>query len=117
MSEKMAEAIDDAVNGLVKRLTEKAQKLLTENREKLDTLGNALFEYEVLDRDEVERVLAGEKLEDSKKSRTYLFQEEMRKKQEEEKQNEEPPPDPGRPAPLPTEPESAQDAEIKGEHA
>ncbi len=117
MSEKMAEAIDDAVNGLVKRLTEKAQKLLTENREKLDTLGNALFEYEVLDRDEVERVLAGEKLEDSKKSRTYLFQEEMRKKQEEEKQNEEPPPDPGRPAPIPTEPESAQDAEIKGEHA
>ena len=118
MSEKMAEAIDGAINSLVKRLAEKAKQLLIENREKLDILGNALVEYEVLDRDEVDRVLAGEKLEDSKKSRTYRFQEELSKKREQEKKDEEPPPDPGRPAPIPPETNPLPtDPNVKGENA
>ena len=103
MSEKMAEAIDGAINSLVKRLAEKARQLLVENREKLDLLGNALFEYEVLDRDEIDRVVAGEKLDHTKKSRTYLFQEQMAKKREKERKEEEPPPDPGRPESIPTQ--------------
>ena len=103
MSEKMAEAIDGAINSLVKGLAEKAKQLLIENRDKLDLLGNALFENEVLDREEIDRVLAGEKLEGSKKSRSYLFQEKMAKKREEEKKAEEPPPDPGRPTLAPTQ--------------
>ncbi len=103
MSEKMAEAIDGAINSLVKKLTEKARELLVENREKLDLLGNALVEYEVLDRDEIDRVVAGEKLDNTKKSRTYLFQEQMAKKREQERKEEEPPPDPGRPENIPAQ--------------
>ena len=116
MSEKMAETIDDAINGLVKRMTQKARELLVENREKLDLLGNALFEYEVLDREEIDRVIAGEKLDHTKKSRTYLFQEQMAKKREEERKEEEPPPDPGRPQSVPAQvvpnsPEPSTDGE------
>ncbi len=118
MSEKMAEAIDGAINSLVKRLTEKAKQLLIENREKLDLLGNALFEYEVLDREEIDRILAGEKLDSTKKSRTYLFQEQLAKKREKERQDEMPPPDPGRPAPAATQvvPETPA-VDAKGENA
>ncbi len=118
MSEKMAEAIDGAINSLVKRLTEKAKQLLIENREKLDLLGNALFEYEVLDREEIDRILAGEKLDSTKKSRTYLFQEQLAKKREKERQDEMPPPDPGRPLPAATQvvPETPT-VEAKGENA
>lgn len=118
MSEKMAETIDGAINNLVKRMTEKARQLLAENRDKLDLLGNALFEYEVLDRDEIDRVLAGEKLDGTKKSRTYLFQEQMAKRQAEDRNKETPPPDPGRPAPAPTQivPELPT-GDAKGENA
>lgn len=118
MSEKMAEAIDGAINSLVKRLTEKAKQILIENREKLDLLGNALFEYEVLDREEIDRILAGEKLDSTKKSRTYLFQEQLAKKREKERQDEMPPPDPGRPLPAATQvvPETPT-VEAKGENA
>ena len=119
MSEKMAEAIDGAINSLVKSLSEKAKALLIENREKLDLLGTALFENEVLDREEIDRVIAGEKLESTKKSRTYLFQEMMAKKREEEKKAEEPPPDPGRPTPVPTQvvPETPVANKAEGEKA
>lgn len=118
MSEKMAEAIDGAINSLVKRLTEKAKQLLIENRDKLDLLGNALFEYEVLDRDEIDRVIAGEKLDSTKKSRTYVFQQEMAKKREQEKKEDEPPPDPGRPSPIPTQiVPTTPVADEKGENA
>src|SRR5574344_605000 len=95
MSEKMAEMIDDAVNSLVLSLTKKARKLLEDHRDKLDALGESLFENEVLDREEVDRVMNGEKLESTKKSRQYLSQ---KRKAEEAAKAEEPPPDPGRPA-------------------
>lgn len=117
MSEKMAEAIDGAINSLVKRLTEKAKQLLIENRDKLDLLGNALFEYEVLDRDEIDRVIAGEKLDGTKKSRTYVFQKEMAEKRAQEKKDDEPPPDPGKPSPAPTQVVPTPVADGKGENA
>src|SRR5574344_1702694 len=116
MSEKMAEMIDDAVNSLVLSLTKKARKLLEDHRDKLDALGESLFENEVLDREEVDRVMNGEKLESTKKSRQYLSQ---KRKAEEAAKAEEPPPDPGRPAadaaPKTEEEAPADPAQVKAE--
>jgi cell division protease FtsH len=97
MSEMMAEKIDNAVNGLIKRMDQAARKLLEENKDKLVDLAEALFEFEVLDREEIDRVMAGEKLTGTKKSRQYQALEEMAAKK---KREETPPPDPGKQPPI-----------------
>ena len=97
MSEMMAEKIDNAINGLIKRMDDKARKLLEENKDKLTDLAEALFEFEVLDREEIDKVMAGEKLTGTKKSRQYTAMEELAKKREEENT---PPPDPGNQPPV-----------------
>ena len=110
MSEMMAEKIDNAINNLIKRMDNKARELLEEHKDKLVDLAEALFEFEVLDREEIDKVMAGEKLTGTKKSRQYKAMEELAKKREEENT---PPPDPGdqppvapiadvQPAPAPT---------------
>jgi cell division protease FtsH len=97
MSEMMAEKIDNAINNLIKRMDQAARKLLEENKEKLVDLAEALFEFEVLDREEIDKVMAGEKLTGTKKSRQYQALEEMAEKK---KREETPPPDPGRQPPV-----------------
>lgn len=97
MSEMMAEKIDNAINGLIKRMDAAARKLLEENKDKLIDLAEALFEFEVLDREEIDKVMAGEKLSGTKKSRQYKAMEELAKKREEENT---PPPDPGAQPPV-----------------
>ena len=97
MSEMMAEKIDNAINNLIKRMDNKARKLLEENKDKLIDLAEALFEFEVLDREEIDKVMAGEKLTGTKKSRQYKAMEELAKKREEENT---PPPDPGDQPPV-----------------
>ena len=92
MSEKMAERIDNAINNLIHSLNERAKKLLEDNREKLIALAEALVEHEVLDREEVDKVIAGEKLESTKKSRQYQHILELAEKLKKENT---PPPDPG----------------------
>ena len=88
----MAEKIDNAINNLIKRMDKAAKKLLEQNKDKLIDLAEALFEFEVLDREEIDKVMAGEKLTGTKKSRQYQAMEELAKKREEENT---PPPDPG----------------------
>ena len=97
MSEMMAEKIDNAVNNLIKRLDQAARKLIEENKDKLIDLAEALFEFEVLDREEIDRVMAGEKLTGTKKSRQYKALEEM---EEKKKRENTPPPDPGKQPPV-----------------
>lgn len=97
MSEKMAEMIDDAINSLIKRMDQAARKLLEENKDKLIDLAEALFEFEVLDREEIDKVMAGEKLTGTKKSRQYQAMEELAEKK---KREETPPPDPGKQPPV-----------------
>jgi cell division protease FtsH len=93
----MAEKIDNAINNLIKRMDQAARKLLEENKEKLVDLAEALLEFEVLDREEIDKVMAGEKLTGTKKSRQYQALEEMAEKK---KREETPPPDPGRQPPV-----------------
>ncbi|WP_295073656.1 ATP-dependent zinc metalloprotease FtsH [uncultured Fibrobacter sp.] len=97
MSEMMAEKIDNAINNLIKRMDNKARELLEEHKDKLVDLAEALFEFEVLDREEIDKVMAGEKLTGTKKSRQYKAMEELAKKREEENT---PPPDPGDQPPV-----------------
>ncbi|MDR2731693.1 MAG: ATP-dependent zinc metalloprotease FtsH [Fibromonadaceae bacterium] len=92
MSEKTAEMIDDAVNDIVLTQVNRVNEMLLENRDKLDSLSEALFEHEVLNREEIDKVMAGESLSSTQKSRQY----QQRKERETQEQKKvEPPPEPG----------------------
>ena len=56
-SDETAKQIDDEVRRLVNEAYERAKKMLTENRDKLDKLAQALVEKEVLDIDEAKILL------------------------------------------------------------
>ncbi|HZE18695.1 MAG TPA: ATP-dependent zinc metalloprotease FtsH, partial [Candidatus Angelobacter sp.] len=62
-SEKTAIAIDEEVRNLVDGAYNHARQLLNDNLDKLHLLALALLEREMLDGEEVEKVLRGEKLE------------------------------------------------------
>ena len=61
-SEATAELIDIEVKKVVTRNYERAKKVLSENRTKLDMLAKALIEYESLDGSQIDLVLRGETL-------------------------------------------------------
>src|SRR5947208_9642873 len=63
MSNETAQAIDKEIRRVVEDGYERAKHLLTENREKLETLAKALLEYETLSGDEIKTVLAGEPID------------------------------------------------------
>ncbi|MGH7682077.1 MAG: ATP-dependent zinc metalloprotease FtsH, partial [Candidatus Eiseniibacteriota bacterium] len=62
-SEKTAIMIDEEVRGLVDGAYNRARQLLSDNLDKLHILSQALLEREILDGDEVEKLLRGEQLE------------------------------------------------------
>jgi len=62
-SEKTAITIDEEVKTLVEGSYKKAYKLLEHNIDKLHDLSNALLEREILDHEEIDKVLNGEQLE------------------------------------------------------
>nr|POE47174.1 mitochondrial inner membrane i-aaa protease supercomplex subunit yme1 [Quercus suber] len=67
LSSQTKQDIESEVRRLVEEGRDRAMKLLTERRTELDRLATALVEYETLDRDEMERVVRGEKLPDKLK--------------------------------------------------
>lgn len=62
LSSETKQEVESEVRRLVEEGRERAMKLLTENRIKLERLANALVEYETLGKDEMEAVVRGEKL-------------------------------------------------------
>jgi cell division protease FtsH len=62
-SEATAQEIDKEVRAIVEAAEKQATQLLTASLEKLHLLANVLLEREILDGDEIDRVLKGEKLE------------------------------------------------------
>lgn len=68
-SEQTAVQIDKEVKRIVDEASERAQTIISQNLEKLNALANALLEREILDREEIAKVLRGEKLEPRKSSR------------------------------------------------
>jgi cell division protease FtsH len=61
-SERTAEAIDEEVHALVQGAYDKARALLDQNVDKLHALAGALLEREILDREEIDDILAGKEL-------------------------------------------------------
>jgi cell division protease FtsH len=60
MSDSTAHVIDEEVRRLIDEAEARARQILTEHRKDLDTLANALLEYETLSGDEVRALLRGE---------------------------------------------------------
>ena len=69
-SEQTAIMIDEEVRSLVEGAYNRSRQLLLDNVAKLHSLAQALLEREVLDSEEIERVLRGEKLEPMPRSST-----------------------------------------------
>ncbi len=68
-SEKTAQLIDEEVKRFVVTAAEDVEKLLADNIDKLHALANALLEREILDGEEIDRILAGQRLAPSKNRR------------------------------------------------
>ena len=62
-SESTAVLIDQEVRNIIERAYNRAEALLKDNMDKLQLLANTLLEREVLDGDEMDRLLRGEKLD------------------------------------------------------
>jgi len=58
-SEKTAEVIDEEVKSIIDECLERGRKLLGGNKKKLERLAKRLIESEILDGDEVEKILNG----------------------------------------------------------
>ena len=71
-SQATAEEIDNEIRSIVQSRYESVMKLLGENRETLDRIADALFEYESLDGAEVDALIAGEELSRAKPERRRL---------------------------------------------
>lgn len=85
-SEKTAEIIDKEISSLIETAYEKAKKLLTDNKEKLDKLANVLLEKEVIFKEDLEEIF-GKRPFESETEKTKLIAE----KTEPEKDPEKPP--------------------------
>ena len=83
-SEKTAEEIDEEVHKLVEESYERAKKLLSENKDKVQTLASMLLEREVIFSDDLEKIFGKRKDAEEKVPRLQDFRED----QEEEKQKE-----------------------------
>ncbi|QIW98713.1 hypothetical protein AMS68_004231 [Peltaster fructicola] len=67
LSSETKKQIESEVRRLVEEGRDRAMALLTQNREGLDRLATALVEYETLNKEEMEKVVRGEKLVDKLK--------------------------------------------------
>jgi hypothetical protein len=68
-SEKTAEEIDTLMKKIINEQEERAIEILTQHRDKLELLANALIEHELLDKEEIDKILSGDILEKAKKNR------------------------------------------------
>lgn len=62
LSSETKALIEGEVQKTLRKSYEDVRKVLTEKRKELDLLAQALVQYETLDKDEVEKVIRGEKL-------------------------------------------------------
>lgn len=85
-SEEIAKAIDKEIRRTVDRCYHIAEELITKNREKLDSIAEALLEKETLDAAEIAALMEGKTLEELKAEEKIKQQEaEIQKMREEQK--------------------------------
>ena len=56
-SEKTAQAIDEEIVKILRSAEDRASQVLTEHRDQLETMANALLKHEVLDYDDIEKLI------------------------------------------------------------
>lgn len=61
LSDETARVIDAEVSGLLERCYQRATQILEENRDKLEMMKDALMEYETIDSDQIDDIMAGKK--------------------------------------------------------
>lgn len=71
-SDKTAETIDDLMRRMIEDQVKRARDILSEHKDQLDRLANALLEHELLDREEILKVISGDTLQSAKKSRSFI---------------------------------------------
>jgi len=59
VSEDTAKIIDDEVKALISKNYDRAEKLLHENRDKLEVMANALMKYETIDTSQIDEIMDG----------------------------------------------------------
>jgi cell division protease FtsH len=62
-SEEINRVVEKEIKRLVTEAIARAKQILTDNRDKLETLANALLKYETLSGEEIRQILAGETIE------------------------------------------------------
>lgn len=73
-SEKTSERVDELVRSIIEEQEKRCFQLLEKHRLELNALAEALIDHEHLDKEEIDKVIAGEKLSQVKKSRmTEMF--------------------------------------------
>ncbi len=73
-SDKTAEEIDHLMRKMVEEQLERARTILKKHRKEVEQLASALLEHEMLGREEIEKVIKGETLEQVKKTRSVIPQ-------------------------------------------
>lgn len=73
-SDKTAEAIDSMMRKMIEEQLQRARDILNAHKDQLERLAQALLEHELLDREEIMKVINGDTLQTAKKSRTYIRQ-------------------------------------------
>jgi cell division protease FtsH len=71
-SDKTAQQIDALMQSIIDTQYKRAMSILTENRQELERLATALLEHEMLDAEEIQKILRGEFLETAKKTRSLF---------------------------------------------
>lgn len=61
VSGETARLIDEEVRSIIDSCYESATQILTDNRDKLDLMADALLEYETIDRGQIDQIMAGAK--------------------------------------------------------
>ncbi len=71
-SDKTAEKIDRIMREMVEEQLERARSILKKHRKELDRLAKALLEHEMLDLGEIKKIISGEFVGETKKTRSVL---------------------------------------------
>lgn len=71
-SDKTAESIDTLMRKMIEDQLQRSKNILNEHRNQLELLAQALLEHELLDREEIMKVINGDTLQTAKKSRTFI---------------------------------------------
>jgi len=90
-SERTAELIDEEIMRIVTEAQERAERILRENRDKLEKLSEELLKYEVLSGDEFGKILDGKSIQRRTRKKPYHYKGYSRPQRAGKKESDRPP--------------------------